>query len=107
MSNAQVTLKLMHSPLTNKKYRIIFPKGSHIDFGDINYNDYLIYNLNFGKNIADIQRERYLSRHAAREDWSNPYTAGFWSRFLLWEKRNLKSAIKNIEKMLGVKILIS
>jgi hypothetical protein len=100
--------------LTNKKFRIIFPpsplasrtttKEFHIDFGDLRYKDFIIYNLDFGKSVADIHRERYLSRHAPQEDWSNPYTAGFWSRFLLWEKRNLKSAIKNIEKMLGVKI---
>ncbi len=102
----------MHSPLTTKKYRIIFPPTTsgiinHIDFGDINYNDYLIYNLNFGKNVADIHRERYLARHAAREDWTDPYSAGFWSRFLLWEKRSLKSAIRNIERMLRVKITIN
>jgi hypothetical protein len=107
-------LILMHSPLTSKKFRIIFPtKGkpegapNHIDFGDINYNDYIIYNLHYGKNVADIRRENYLARHAAREDWTDPYSAGFWSRFLLWEKRSLKSAIRNIERMLGVKITIN
>jgi len=103
-------LILMHSPLTTKKYRIIFPPTSstphHVDFGDINYNDYIIYNLHFGKSVADIRRENYLARHAEREDWTDPYSAGFWSRFLLWEKRSLKSAIKNIERMLGVNILV-
>jgi hypothetical protein len=125
-------LILMHSPLTTKKYRIIFPKRgnpsstptssgiergnpsstptsstpAYIDFGDINYNDYLIYNLNYGKRVADIRRDSYLARHAAREDWTDPYSAGFWSRFLLWEKRSLKSAIRNIERMLGVNIVM-
>jgi hypothetical protein len=105
------TLILIHSPLTTKKYRIIFPPTTsgivnHVDFGDINYNDYIIYNLHFGKSIADIRRESYLARHSAREDWTDPYSAGFWSRFFLWEKRSLKSAIKNIEKMLGVDIVV-
>lgn len=100
------TLILMHSPLTTKKYRIIFPSGKHVDFGDINYNDYIIYNLHFGKSVADIRRESYLARHSAREDWTDPYSAGFWSRFLLWEKRSLKSAIKNIEKILEVNIVV-
>ena len=30
------------------------------------------------------QRERYLSRHKARENWNDPSTAAALSRWLLW-----------------------
>jgi len=108
------TLTLILSPLQNKKYRIIFPTRetpsdtpAYIDFGAAGYYDYINYTLDFGKRVADIRRERYLARHAPREDWTNVYSAGFWSRYLLWEKRSLKSAIKNIEKMIGVNIVVN
>jgi hypothetical protein len=115
------TLTLMLSPLQNKKYRIIFPSPTssgivretpsdtpaYIDFGATGYYDYINYNLEFGPSVANIHRERYLARHAPREDWTNVYSAGFWSRYLLWEKRSLKSAIKNIEKMIGVNIEVA
>ena len=107
-------LILMHSPLPTKKYRVIFPTReepsdtpSYIDFGAAGYYDYINYNLEFGPSVANIHRERYLARHAAREDWTNVYSAGFWSRYLLWEKRSLKAAIKNIEKMIGVNIIVN
>jgi hypothetical protein len=98
-------LILMYSPIQSKKYRVIFPNSSYLDFGATGYYDFITYNLHFGKRVADIHRERYIARHEPREDWTNPYSAGFWSRFLLWEKRSLKSAIRNIERMLGVDIV--
>ena len=30
------------------------------------------------------------------ENWNNPLTAGFWSRWLLWEKPTLNEAVRNI-----------
>lgn len=34
-----------------------------------------------------VKKENYIKRHAkAGEDWTDPLTAGFWSRWFLWEK---------------------
>ena len=95
---------LMKSPLTNKKFRVIID-NHYIDFGASGYNDYITYNLNYGKRIADIHKERYLLRHQAREDWNNIYTAGWWARWLLWNKRSLNQSIKDIEKYINIKII--
>ena len=39
------------------------------------------------------RKKRYLARHQANEDWSNPETAGFWSRWVLWNLTNKSEAI--------------
>lgn len=83
---------LEKSPLYNKKYRIIYNNG-HIDFGAKGYEDYTIHKDDKRKNL-------YISRHKKREKWDKDgiYTAGFWSRWLLWNKKTIKESIEDIEK---------
>ena len=40
-----------------------------------------------------VRKQRYLSRHAPREDWDNPMTAGALSRWVLWNKETLHDSI--------------
>lgn len=80
-----------------KKWTAHFPDGHRVSFGAIGYEDYTIHH--------DKERMlRYLTRHQRRENWSDPYTAGFWSRWLLWSKPTMKEAIKETEKHLKQKI---
>jgi len=51
-----------------------------IHFGDANLKDYTL----FRPAEREERKRLYLARHKATEDWSNPETAGFWSRHLLW-----------------------
>jgi hypothetical protein len=90
---------LSYSPIKNKKYRVILPDRTKIDFGDIRYEDYTIHK-------DPVRKERYLKRHFKREDWNDPYTKGFWSTRLLWTHDNLKDAIKDIQNLLLTKIII-
>ena len=41
------------------------------------------------------RRRNYLSRHKSREDWgrSGVMTAGWLSRYILWEKPTIKEAV--------------
>lgn len=41
------------------------------------------------------QKERYITRHRAREDWrlSGILTSGFWAKHLLWNKKTLPASI--------------
>jgi len=62
------------------------------------------FGLKDGKTFIDHKdeekRKNYIARHSKSpgEDWSNPMTAGALSRFILWEKPNLKEAIKAFKK---------
>ena len=53
------------------------------------------------------RKERYISRHKAREDWtkSGLETAGFWAKHLLWNEPSLSASIKDIEKRFNVNII--
>lgn len=89
---------LRKSPNPMKKYRVTFPDGKHVDFGGKGYSDYTIH--------GDPQRmKRYLARHGRMgEEWSKKglYTAGFWSRWLLWSKPSMSQAKQLMSKRFGL-----
>lgn len=57
-----------------------------IKFGAVGYEDYT-------QHKDPNRRLAYIARHRAREDWNNPMTPGALSRFILWEKTSLRSAL--------------
>ena len=62
-----------------------------IHFGRQGYEDFTIHK-------DEERRQRYIARHQARENWENPLTRGFWSRWVLWEKKTLREAVANVRK---------
>jgi hypothetical protein len=58
----------------------------------------------FTKTRDEEQKKRYLERHRAREDWTQTglMTAGFWSRYLLWNKETLPASIADVKKRFDV-----
>jgi len=93
-------ITLTKSPLKTKKWRVEFEDGKHIDFGAKGYTDYTLSG-------DDVKRKAYLLRHKVNEDWSKKgiRTAGFWSRWLLWQEKTLQKAIKNAEERFNIKII--
>lgn len=81
------------------KYYIITADGVKVYFGAYNYNDYLIYYRDYGKEYADKKKKAYITRHKNKENWtkSGINTAGFWSRWLLWNKPTLEESYNNIK----------
>jgi len=68
-----------------------------VKFGAKDMMDYTLYYKKDGKEVADTHRDAYIKRHSGMgEDWNNPLTAGFWSRWLLWEKPTISEALRNI-----------
>ena len=86
-------LHLVKSPNPKKKWRIEFSDGKHIDFGAVGYQDYTQHH-------DSKRKELYLSRHKSHEDWTleGVHTAGFWSRWLLWNMPSIEESIKDINK---------
>lgn len=53
----------------------------------------------FTKHKDEKRKERYLSRHSGMgEDWNDPLTAGFWSRWLLWNKPTIQSSLQDLRQ---------
>ena len=82
------------------KYYIITNSGKKVYFGAKGYNDYIIYYSNFGKEYADEKKKNYIARHKEKENWtkSGIDTAGFFSRWLLWNKPTMEASYNDIKK---------
>jgi hypothetical protein len=90
----KITLK--KSTRKNKKYMVIID-NEKIHFGADGYSDYT-------KHKDDDRKKAYIARHKKNENWkkSGIMTAGFWSRWLLWNKKTIKSSIDDIEKRFNI-----
>jgi hypothetical protein len=111
--------KLTESPKSTKKYRVVLmdeykQKIKTIDFGQKGASDYTIHK----------DRDRmihYLMRHShphdyadvssptsiisTKEKWSDPRTAGFWSRWLLWSTTSISSAKRLITNKFHIRFV--
>lgn len=92
-------VRLTRSPLAAKKFRVLFENGTHIDFGAKGYSDYTMHK-------DPDRKKRYIIRHQKKEMWGaqGMHTAGFWSRWLLWEKPSLESAKNYIRKRFNISV---
>jgi len=81
------------SPRKGKKYMATLKEDSgkihKVHFGATGYQD-------FTTSKSEIKKAAYLARHKVTEDWTNPLTAGFWSRWLLWNKSTITASITDI-----------
>ena len=76
-----------------KKYYIITKDNKRVYFGQASASD-------FTHHKNEDRKNRYILRHQKNEDWgkSGIDTAGFWSRWLLWNKTTIKSSYEDIKK---------
>ena len=76
---------MTRSNRAGKKYKAQFEDGKAVHFGAAGMSD-------FTRNKDPERRQAYLARHKSGEDWADKESAGFWSRWLLWEKPTLRGA---------------
>jgi hypothetical protein len=89
---------LQKSTNSLKKFMVTIDNKT-VHFGAKNYSDYTIH--------KDHERMlRYENRHRSRENWtkSGLKTAGFWSKWILWNKPSFIGSIKDTEKRFRIKI---
>ena len=77
---------------------IKYNKTHLIHFGAKNYSDYTIYYKKLGKQEADKKKNAYIARHKVNENWNNPLTAGFWSRWIIWSKPTIQQSLNYVLK---------
>ena len=94
-------VEIKKSTNPKKKFMAIFyddnkKKVKTIHFGSAGMSDFTIH--------KDKERkERYLSRHKKRENWTIPMTAGSLSRWILWDKPDLQKSINAYMKRFKLK----
>lgn len=66
-------------------------REKNIKFGAYGMSDYTQH--------KDIKRKTlYETRHIVREDWTDPATKGFWSKWILWNKPTIESSLQHTLK---------
>lgn len=73
-------IRIGPSSSAGKKMMAVFEDNGRtktIHFGQAGADDYT-------KTKDKAQRDRYLTRHRAREDWDDPTSAGALARWILW-----------------------
>ncbi len=83
----------------DKKYCITTPEGKKINFGQRGASDYTIHK-------DELRKKRYIQRHMKNENWNDLTKAGTWSRYILWEKPTIPQAIRNMERIFNIDIVV-
>ena len=52
----------------------------------------------FTKTKDEERKKAYITRHQKNENWTDPSTAGFWSKNLLWNKPTVSASLADIKK---------
>jgi hypothetical protein len=100
MSKSKNKVALLEHSNNPKKRYMIFYNDKKIYFGSPSYENYTIHQ-------DDKRKKSYIKRHEAREDWSKAgiTTPGFWSRWLLWNKKTIDESIGSIWGRFGVYVV--
>ena len=98
-SRTSNVIYLKKSSNHDKKFMVIIGNKT-VHFGSSGYSDYTHH--------RDLDRmHRYENRHKSKENWtkSGIKTAGFWSKWVLWNKPSLLASIKDTEKRFNIRII--
>lgn len=81
----------------NKKFYIITSDNKKVYFGQATASDFTIH-----KN--EVRKLRYITRHYKNENWTKTGidTAGFWSRWYLWNMTSFDASYKDIKKRFSI-----
>ena len=69
-----------------------------VHFGDVHYENYLIHQ-------DDNRKRAYRKRHI-NDNIKDPFSAGFWSYNLLWNKPYLSQSIDDIKKRFDISVRV-
>ena len=88
-------VKVVPSQNSEKKFDAVLEtdegREKTVSFGSKGMDDFTLT-----KN--EEQKKLYLARHKARENWSDPTTPGFWSRWYLWNKPSKNESLRDLRE---------
>ena len=95
LPGTKVNASFPQNTRSDKKYMVNID-GRTIHFGAKGYEDFTTH--------KDTKRNaNYMARHS-NENWNDPMTAGFWARWLLWNKPSLKASVDDLNKSKSIRV---
>lgn len=101
-----MTFYLYKSDKPEKKYYVEFenPRTGRLNkiyFGAAGYPDFIL------SGGDEEKKSLYLKRHSGMgENYRNPYSgAGFWAKWILWNKPTLQASINDTKERFNIKIV--
>ena len=94
----KMKVEVSKSTRAQKKY-MVHVGTLTVHFGAKGYPDFTTH--------KDEERKKlYLARHAKREDWTlgGAQSAGFWSRWLLWNRPTIAESIRDINRRFNMRV---
>ena len=70
------------------KFKAVVDGTKTIHFGAKGASDFTLHG-------SEERKQMYINRHRKREDWSDPKTAGFYAKNILWNKPTVQGSIKD------------
>ena len=85
--------QLMKSSRKEKKFMVKMD-GKTIHFGAAGMDDFTITG-------DEEQKKRYMARHQ-KENWNDRFSAGFWAKHVLWNKKTISGSLRDIQRRFGI-----
>ena len=82
---------IQQSRKKGKKLDAVIDGKKTVSFGQKNASDFTLHK-------DEERKERYIARHQKNENWRDPKTAGFYSRFVLWNKPTIQASVNDLNK---------
>ena len=94
-----VSVRIHRSTRAGKKFMAVFTRKNGrtrtVHFGAAGASD-------FTQHRDPARKQRYLARHAPREDWTKPMTAGALARWVLWNRETLRESVADYLQRFGL-----
>jgi hypothetical protein len=81
-------VEISPSDRKDKKFKAVIDNRRTVHFGSKGASDFTLH--------KDSERkQRYLDRHRANENWTDPQTAGFYAKNILWNKPTIQGSVRD------------
>ena len=90
---------IKRSSKAGKKFDAVINGKKTVSFGAKGYEDYTIHK-------DKDRKQNYSQRHKKNENWSDPTTAGFYAKHILWNKPSLRASVADTNKQFKHKVKI-
>ena len=82
---------ISRSKKKDKKFDAVIDGKKTVSFGAKGYSD-------MTQHKDEERKKRYINRHKKNENWNDPKSAGFYARYILWNKPTLTASVADLRK---------